>query len=195
MNQAQLNYIKETSAAIVRQYTNGYVDSMLRGTWRTGDIFEHCLRLHYLWGILKEVQLVAGVLYVGSVVVSGASLQKIHTKIWHYNGIFADVDLSDYSDVVVDDGDGGTTEDGDGGGTGTASDHYRSNDIVSVVGVNVVTFSSPLPSADYTVTVYNTGSSGYLQKNLVVSTKTANGFVCGDVLEAGVLTYFAVIDL
>jgi hypothetical protein len=193
MNQAQLDNIKETAAGVVNQYSSGYADAMLRGTEQIGDLFEHCLRLHYLWGVLNEVRLSGTSLYVGNAVISGDDVEDVYSKIWHYNGIFASVDLSDYSDIVADDGDGGTSN-GDTG-TGISSDHYRSNDITSVVGTNVVTFSSPLPSSDYTVTVYNTGANGYLQKNLVVSTKTANGFVCGDVLEAGTLTYFAVIDL
>lgn len=194
MLQRQLDILKEKSAEIVIQYTNGLLDARLRGTIEYQDAYLHTMRLMYLWGVMKNSFLVGGVLYVGDTILSGTDLEGVYHKIWHYNGIYDGVDLSDYTAITPDDGDGGTDE-GDGGGGGSSTDHYRSNDVVSIVGTNVVTFSSPLPSVDYTVTVYNTGASGYLQKNLVVSTKTANGFVCGDVLEAGILTYFAVIDL
>lgn len=204
MTQAYLDFIKEIGAQIAIQYTNGHVDARLRGTGQEGEIFDHCLRVHWLWGAIKEAHLSGAVLYVGSEIMDDADLTSIYHKLWHYNGIYADVDLSDYPDITPDDGDGGDNGEqgdegggtgGDGGSTVVDTDHYRADTVIVVPGTNTVTFSSPLPSTDYRIIVYVDSYTGYQQRNLVVGTKTAQGFTVTDVLEAGVLTYFCVIDL
>lgn len=192
MTQAYLDWLKEISAQIAIQYTNGHVYSRLRGTGEEGDIFDHCLRVHWLLGAIKEAHLVSGVLKIGSETLDDADLTTIYHKLWHYNGIYADIDLTEFSDIVPDDGD----EPGDDPTIIVVTeDHYRADTVLVSSGVNTVTFSSPLPSTDYRIVVYVDCISGYQQRNLVVGTKTANGFTVTDVLEPGVLTYFCVIDL
>jgi len=167
MIQAQLDYMKKNAAAVVRQYTNGYVDARLSGTSEVSEIFEHCLRIHYLWGILDESYLDGTDLYVGDRLVTGSYLEQVMHKLWHYNGIFSDIDLSTYDDVDEDDGDTGTCE---GGGT-EFEDHYRAGSLTVSAGSGVVTFSTPLDSSDYQLTVYVDTSSGYQQRNIAVGAK------------------------
>jgi len=166
---------------------------LLNGTSEISDIFEHCLRVHYLWGILKESYLSSGTLYVGGTELTGEELEQVTHKIWHYNGIFSEVDLSVYDEVDEDDGDGGT--DCDGGTTTEFDDHYRAGSLSVNAGSGTVTFTSPLDSNDYQLTVYVTTSSGYEQRNIAVSAKYASGFTYTDVLQAGTLSYFAVLNL
>lgn len=192
MVQEQLDILKENSARVLISYTNGYLDSKLRGTGEEGEIFEHCLRLHYLYGIMKEAYLNGGVTYVGN---STIDLTDVYHKIWHYSGIYEDVDLADYSDIEEDDGDG---EPPLKGGDTVSEDHYRVGEVAVVAGANVVTFykngvASPFPNTNYQVDPWVEAYSGYMQRNLVV-TKMANGFIANDILEAGVLKYQAILN-
>jgi len=197
MKQSRLDDIREGCAEIFVKFTNGWLDSKLRGTGKENALFYDSLRVSYLYGILSEVYLDGTTLYVGDTVVEDKEVETVFDKIWHYNGIYA-IDLADYltntdtdGTIIPDDGDGDVVVPG----VTPVTDHYRSGTQVAVVGTNVIGFSSPLPSADYTIQVYVIGETGYQQTNLVVSTVTANGFVVTDVLEAGVLTYFCVIEL
>lgn len=191
----KLEYIKEDCAGVLIQYSNGLVDAHLGGSGDLSDIFNHCLRLHYLYGVLDEIRESGGLLYVGDTQLSGEDLAGLQGKIWHYNGIFSDVDLSDYSAVVVDDGDEGECT----GTTSVVNDHYRAGEVAVSAGSGTVTFmldgvASPLASSDYQLTVYVATSSGYEQRNIVVSAKYASGFVYEDVLEAGTLHYVAELN-
>ena len=192
----KFEYIKENCASVLVQYSNGLVDAMFNGTDEISDILDHCLRLHYLWGVLSEIRESGGLLYVGDTELSGASLASLNGKIWHYNGIFSDVDLSDYTTVVTDDGDSGTCVPGT---DSTTDDHYRAGEVAVSAGSGTVTFikngvASPLASSNYRLTVYVKTASGYEQRNIVVSAKYASGFVYDDVLEAGTLNYVAELD-
>lgn len=192
----KFEYIEETCANVLVEYSNGFVNAMLNGTDQISNIFEHCLRLHYLWATLSEVRESGSTLYIGDTVLSGADLAIVNGKIWHYSGIFSDVDLTSYDEVVVDDGDSGATG---GGTTVTTPDHYRAGEVAVSAGSGTVTFikngvASPLANSNYRLTVYVKTSSGYEQRNIVVSAKYASGFVYDDVLQAGILNYVAELD-
>ena len=188
-----LTEIKQRSAEIAISYTNGHLWARLTGTGTENELFDHCLRVHYLWGIIKEVREDTGVYYIGSEVISSAVISSVFHKLWHYNGQY-NIDLDDAGVITVDNGDDITPPLKEGDVT-PESDHYRAGTLRVGVGMNVVSFSSPLSTVNYRIQVYVSADSGYEQRNLVVSTKTTNGFVVNDVLEAGVLTYFCVIDL
>lgn len=196
MTQAQLDKMKEVAAGVVIQYSNGWVDAMLGGADGVEDIFDHCTRLHYLWGILDEARLVGTDIYVGDTEISGASIAGVFHKIWHYNGIFAGVDLSDYSSITADDGDGGAV--GENGGDSQESDHYRAGSLTVVAGSGTVTFykngvASPLLSSNYQINAYVITTSGYLQENIVIGAKYKSGFTYTDILD-GTLHYVAQLN-
>lgn len=192
MIQSKLDYIKENSAEIFVSYSNGYLDSRLNGTGEEPDVFDHLVRLAYLYGIVDEMYLSGTSVYVGEEVITDTDVETIYGKIWHYNGIFS-ADLSDYSSITADAGDSGTT----GGSTGSAvsSDNYRADSVAVSSGSNTVTFSSPLSTTDYILDVRVVTAGGYEQRNLVISTKTKNGFVVSDVLQAGTLYYSALVSV
>lgn len=192
MNSAQLDNMKSRSAEILVQFTNGYIDSRLRGTKDIGKNFKDCMRLHYLYGAMDNAILVGSDIYVGSQLIAPADVAETYHKIYHYNGVYQSVDLSDYSDIVADSGDG----DSGSGTTPTPSeDFYRAGSVYVGAGSATVTFSSPLPSTDYQVDAYVRTASGYEQDNLGTITKSLNGFSVSEVLEAGTLIYFVVISL
>ena len=60
MNQAQLDSIKEKSAEVFIQYTNGLSDAALGGGGGYNDILDNCCRLHYLYGIIKLIMVSIG---------------------------------------------------------------------------------------------------------------------------------------
>lgn len=191
MNSTKLDSIKSRSSEILIQFTNGHVDSRLRGTNQIQQNFNDCLRLHYLYGIVDEARLDGSDIYIGNKQLSEADLAEVYHKIWHYNGIFADVDLTVYDDITPDSGDGSSCS----GSTTSSEDHYRAGAIAVTAGSATVTFSSPLASTDYRVDVRVRSSSGFEQRNLGAITKYTNGFTVNDIVDAGTLTYFAVIDL
>jgi hypothetical protein len=196
MNQSRLDSIKQDCARLLIQFSNGYWDSRLRGTSKENQNYLDNLRVNYLFGIIKESYLVAEVVYVGDTVIPDNEIETVFDKLWHYSGIYSDVDLSDYTDITPDNGEGGAVEDG---GSTIDTDTYRSGNMAVVVGSNPVTFikdgvASPLSSNDYTVVAYVKTPGGYQQNNLQISTLTAGGFVVEDILEAGTLYYQATLN-
>ena len=192
MNQAQLDSTKEAAAQVVVSYTNGYLDMRLSGKPEERDTFEHCLRLHYLYGILDEARIVGTDIYCGSKKITGASIEGIYHKIWHYNGILS-ADLSAYSDITADDGDTGSTAPSET--IVTATDHYRAGSVSVVAGSNVISFSSALASANYQVDIRVVFADGTEQRNVVPSSQFSTGFVVSDVLQSGTLHYTAILNL
>ena len=195
MNATQLDNIKSRSAEALIQFSNGHVDSRLQGTKELQQNFKDCLKLHYLYGIIKEARLVGSDVYVGSQLLADADFAEAYFKLWHYNGIYASVDLSVYTDITPDSGGG----DSESGGTVLTNDTYRSGANAVSIGAATVTFmvdgvASPLPSTDYELTVYVRTASGYEQRNLGTTTKFTSGFTVTNILEAGTLIYFAVMD-
>jgi len=194
MNQLLLNSMVEESANILVGFTNERINATLSGTNNYISLYNDTVRVHYLCGALNSVYLVGTTPYIGGSAVTDAYVQEIYQKIWHYNRAFK-ADLSDYDEIVPDDGEGGayvpnvTTED----------DHYRSANLPVVVGANPVTFikngvASPFTSADYTVQAWAISNSSYRQNNVVVTGQTAGGFVANDILEAGTLYYIATLN-
>lgn len=192
MNQAQLDNIKEAAAQVVMSYTNGYLDMRLSGKPQERDTFEHCLRLHYLYGILDEARIVGTDVYCGDTKVSGSLIEGAYHKIEHYHGILS-ADLSAYSDITADDGDTGSTAPSET--VVTSSDHYRAGSVSVVAGSNVVSFSSELASANYQVTIRVVFTDGTEQRNVVPSSQFRTGFVVDDVLQSGTLHYTAILNL
>jgi len=195
MIQAVLDNIREQAARIAIQYTNGRENAMLRGG-NSEEIADHCKRVIYLWGVINYTYLDGTTPYIGGTAVTDAYVFEASTKLWHYSGQFADVDLSDYSTIVADDGEGGAVQPGE---TADTLDDHRVGSQRVTIGQNVVTFikdgvASPLPSNDYTVIAWVEGDSGFRQSNLQPSTYVASGFVVDDVLEAGLIRYQAVLN-
>jgi hypothetical protein len=154
------------------------------------------MRVVYLAGIIDYVYLVGTTPYLGGTAITDTDVLEASQKLWHYSGRFRDIDLESYSQVTADDGDGGATDPSD---PSQGSDHYRSGSVPVVAGANPVTFikngvASPLPSADYTVEAWVIASSGQRQSELVITTKTAGGFVANDVIKAGTLNYIATLN-
>jgi len=196
MNSTRLQDIKQDCARIVIQYSNGYCNARMSGTRDENDIHNDLLRVHYLYSIIKNCFLSGTDVYVGDTIIADNIVETILGKIWHYNGVYADVAMSDYAAITPDDGDGGATDPC----TPTQdSDHYRSGNLAATIGANVVTFikdgvASPLASSDYTVDAWVIANSGQKQTNLVLTTRTAGGFVASNVLKAGTLYYVATLN-
>lgn len=196
MLSAVLDSMKEQAAKIAITYTDGRMDAIYRGTSKIEKISNDSMRVIYLWGIMNYAYIDGTTVYLGDTAVTDAYIQEAMDKLWHYNGRFSQVDLSDYAAIVADDGEGGAY---DPSTTTQDNDHYRSGNIPVTVGANPVTFikngvASALPSNDYTVEAYAISQSGYRQNNVVVSGIVAGGFVASDILEAGTLYYIATLN-
>ena len=197
MTQEELDILTENAAQVLVQYDNGMLDSLLQGTGEFRKIFNNAVYLHYLYGALKGITLTSGVPYIGSAVLSGSDVEQIYHKIWHYNGQYASVDLSNYTDITADDGGGGSSS--SESSSSTSSDNVRAGHQASSVGTNIVTFTvdgivSPLASADYVISAWNLTSTGYKQVNLNVTTQIAGGFVIDNVITAGTLYYVCTLE-
>lgn len=196
MIQAYLDSIKEKAAEIAIQYTNGKLNARLNGEKDAQLIANHSMRVIYLWGVIEYAYLVGTTLYIGGTAVSDTYLRDTFNKLWHFNGIYSAVDLSDYTTIVADDGDGGAV---DPANPTVTTDHYRSGNMIVTVGANPVTFikdgvASPLASNDYTVDAWAISNSGFKQNNVVVGSLVAAGFTAEDILEAGTLYYIATLN-
>lgn len=204
MNSERLQDIKSDCARVVIQWSNGVWDARFAGHDYYQSVWNEMLRLHYLWAIVKNARLSGASVYLGDTEIADNILEQVKDKIWHYNGRFASIDMTDWIDVsnigddgtiTQDDGDGDTVTDT----TPTSDDHYRSDGVPVVVGANAVSFIkngvvSPLASSDYTVQAWVIAESGQRQNNLVITTQTAGGFVASDVLKAGTLYYIATLN-
>lgn len=195
MNSTRLQDIKEESARVVVQYSNGYMDAIYRGAANDGDILNQKKRLHYLYSIIRECFLTGTDVYIGDTVLADNIVETIYTKIQHYSGIYSDVDLSEYTDVTEDDGNEGSKP----CTPVVTDDHYRSATVNVTSGTNIITFikngvPTPFESNDYTVVMWVTLTDGSIQRNLVPTSRTASGFVVSDVLGAGVLEYQATLN-
>lgn len=195
MIQAYLDNIKEVAAEVAVKYTNGRQNAVFNGTMDVRKLTDESMRVIYLWGVINYTYLVGEIPYLGDTAVTDAYILKTSQKLWHYNGVFSSIDLTDYTTIVPDDGEGGACV----GGVSETTDHYRSGSLSVSVGANAVTFikngvASPLASSDYTVEVWVLTESGYKQNNVVVTTQTAGGFVASDVLEVGTLYYIATLN-
>lgn len=192
MTQEQLDIFKESAAQILIQFSNGYLNSIFNGTGE--NLLNDSIRLHYLCGIMDEAYLDNGIVYVGDTELS--SVGGVYHKIWHYNGMYADVDLTDFDPIVPDDGDGGSVETG---GTTVVDNNMRIGQLTVGTGANVVTFylggvPTPFPNTNYQVDAWLITNSGYMQRQVVISNKLSNGFTVEDILEAGTLHYQATLD-
>lgn len=193
MNNTRLTDIKQDCARILVQWGNGYWNATMSGAADTHDIGQDMLRIHYLYNIIKNSFLSGTDVYVGDTILEDNIVETILGKIWHYNGKYEDIDLSDYAAIVPDDGDGGSV---DPDNPTEDTDHYRAGELPVVAGANAATFikngvASPLPSADYILTAWVMATSGQMQTNIVATSQTAGGFVASDVLKAGTLYYTA----
>lgn len=196
MIQAYLDGIREAAAEIAIQYTNGRIEAAFTGNGDYNDIFNDSMRVHYLLGAIDSVYLVADVPYIGGTAVTDSYVKSLSNKIWHYNGVFRDVNLEDYDAIVPDDGDGGSV---DSVGAVVVDNDMRIGELAVGVGANVVTFylggvPTPFPNTSYQVDAWLITNSGYMQRQVVVSNKLANGFTVEDILEAGVLHYQATLN-
>lgn len=196
MNSTRLANIKEDCARILVQWGNGYWNARLAGAPNVEKIGDDMLRIHYLYNVIKNSFLSGSSVCVGDAVLADNTVETILGKIWHYNGKYADVDLSDYTAITPDDGDGGACDPTD---PTVDTDHYRAGNLAVTAGANPVTFikdgvASPLASTDYTVEAYVIAASGQRQNNVVITTQTAGGFVASDVLKAGTLYYTALLN-
>lgn len=192
MTQEQLDIFKENSAQILIQFSNGYLNSIFNGTGE--NLLNDSIRLHYLCGIMDEAYLDNGDILVGDTVLD--SIGDVYHKIWHYNGMYSGVDLTDFDAIVPDNGDGGSVENG---GTTVVDNNQRVGELTVGVGANVITFyvngvATPFPNTSYQVDAWLITNSGYMQRQVVVSNKLANGFTVEDILEAGVLHYQATLN-
>lgn len=194
MNSATLSAIQEKAAEIANQYTGGHLNARLRGVRDTKRLFNECKRVHYLYGVLSNVYLDGTDCYIGSKLITDAEVQQVSQKLWHYNGLFQNVDLSEFTPIVPDDGNSECV----GSGATNESDHYRVGEVPVVAGTNVITFyqngvPKPFSTTAYQVDPWVEAYSGYMQRNLVV-TKLTNGFIVNDILEAGILKYHAILN-
>lgn len=186
-----MNNIKEEAALINIEYTGGRQYSMQQGTKDYNDIFNQCMRVAYLSAAIDEAYEVDGVTYIGDTVVD---LGQYYHKLWHYRGQFDIADADKQTAIIEDDGNSGSEE-----SIPTSDDAYRAGEVVVGAGGAIITFMrngvpSPLANADYQVDVRVAAYSGYEQRNVVISTKFASGFVVEDVLEAGILHYTAHLN-
>lgn len=193
MNSTRLTDIKQDCARILVQWGNGYWNATMSGAADVTVIGNDMLRIHYLYNIIKNSFLSGSDVYIGDTVIADNVVETILGKIHHYNGKYGDIDLSDYTAIVADDGDGGSV---DPSVPSTDNDHYRAGELPVVAGANAVTFikdgvASPLASADYVLTAWVVAASGQMQNNIVPTSQTAGGFVASDVLKAGTLYYTA----
>lgn len=198
MIQAYLDNIKEDAARILREYTNKRVQSSFTGGITYTKVFNESKRCHYLARVIDYLYLVGEIPYLGGTATTDAYVKSVMDSIWHYSGTYDGVELdsSNFSTIVPDDGDGGACE-GDSGSQ--TEDHYRSGNLAVTTGANPVTFikdgvASPLESADYTVEAWVISESGQRQNNIVVTGQVAGGFTASDVLKAGTLYYIATLN-
>lgn len=196
MIQAVLDNIKEVAASIGIQYTNGELNARLSGGGNVQNLSDNSMRAIYLWGIINYTYLVGEVPWIGGAAVTDAYILETYQKLFHYNGRFASVDLSDYTEITPDDGDGGSSG---SESSSQSEDHYRSGSMVVVIGANPVTFlkngvPTPFASNDYTVQAWAIAESGFRQNNVVVVSQVASGFTANDILEGGTLYYIATLN-
>jgi len=184
----------EESANILVGFSNKRINSALSGASDYQKLYNDTVRLQFLVGALNAVYLDGTTAYIGSAEVSDSYIQEIYHKIWHYSG--KDADLSVYEEIVADNGDGGSI---DNGSVVVVDNNMRIGELAVGTGANVVTFylggvATPFPSTDYQVDAWLITNSGYMQRQVVVSNKLANGFTVEDILEAGVLHYQATLN-
>ena len=74
-------------------------------------------------------------------------------------------------------------------GTGGVATNVRSGSATLTLGSNTITFSSPLPSANYEIEIIDTAGIGVQQ-----GAKTLNGFTC-EALNAGTVGYIATMHI
>jgi hypothetical protein len=196
MIQAVLDNIKEVSASIGILYTNRSLNAKLTGSGKVQELSDNSMRAIYLWGVINYTYLVDEVPYIGGTAVTDAMILEASQKLYHYNSQSDIVDLSDYSEIVPDDGDGGVVVETP---TPETSDHYRSGSMSVVIGANPVTFlvggvPTPFTSNDYTVQAWVISNSGFRQNNLVIVSQVASGFTANDILEGGTLHYIATLN-
>ena len=200
MNSARLDVIKAHCARTTIEWGNGVLDSIFSFNGGFQKWFQECHRIHYLMGIVENCWWDDdnSVVMCGDATYDEANLLAVLGKIEHYHGMFEDIDLSRYVKPIVVDPDPDPIDPfivtppivivvG--------ADHYRAQTVDCVVGVNNVTFTTPLASADYELDATVIATNGMLQHNLIVTSRTATGFTVGDVLRAGRLSYFAVIRI
>lgn len=191
---SRLENLVEEAANIVVRFTNERVAAALNGSPKYQSLANDSMRVNFLFGALDAVYESGGDWYIGGTEVSDAYVQEIYQKIWHYNIAFK-ADLTDFTEVVPDDGEGGVCI----ANPTVTDDHYRSGNIPVVVGANPVTFikngvAAPFSENDYTVQAWAMSNSGYRQNNVVVVGMTAGGFIANDILEAGTLYYIATLN-
>lgn len=196
MNSATLDSIKEHAARIAREYTNGWLNARLIGAGNIDKLNDDSLRVTYLAGVIDYIYLIGTTPYLGGTAITDADVLQASQKLWHYSGRYKDTALSGFTQVTPDEGDSGSTTPST---PSQDADHYRAGSLAVVAGANAVTFikdgvASPLPSASYTLEAWVITSSGQRQSELVITTKTAGGFVASDVLKAGTLYYQALLN-
>ncbi len=122
--------------------------------------FAECHRIHYLYGLINECYWDGG-LMMGGQAFDAADVYAAFHKIEHYRGFFESIDLgAQYDDPDPDDpnpdpDDPYCNPDPDTTIIIIGDDHYRAQSVPCVVGVNNVTFSRPLSSADYELVIRN----------------------------------------
>ena len=194
MIQAVLDNYTEKAAEIAVQYTNGKESGYLTGARDIADIENQSMRVVYLWGVINHAYLTGTTPYIGGTAITDAYLNETMHKLWHYNGVYEDVDLSSYSEITPDDGDGGAeTPD-----AGTPADNMRVGTESVTTGPASVTFevngyASPLDSANYVVSAWVISNTGYRQDIVDISGQTAAGFTANNIIAAGTLYYIATL--
>ena len=200
MNQARLDVIKAQAAKTTIEWGNGVMDSIFSFNGGFQKYFAECHRIHYLYGIINECYWDGG-LMMGGQAFDAADVYSAFHKIEHYRGFFESIDLGvkydepDPDDPNPDPDDPYCNPTTDPDIIIVGDDHYRAQSVPCVVGLNNITFSRPLSSADYELDVFVIATNGMMQHNLIVTSRTASGFTVSDVLRAGTLSYFAVIRI
>ena len=163
--------MKEEAREILIEHGNGVWYASAVGDKRLSALLKDHMRVHYLFGVINNSETVT------------AEVMSAMEKLRHYNGRFHAVDL----DAI---------------GTDPTTPPTPSGDLASMVrvghkavtkGTTSVTFSSALPSTDYTINVWVKGT-GESQWDVGVVTQSTVGFTVSDIVIDGTLYYQAIMN-
>jgi hypothetical protein len=175
--------LRAEASEILFEFGNGMVYAGALGQPSYLSLIKENERLNYLWGIINNLQPVYGDTYaVGRTLLTSADVLSAIETIRHYKGRF-NIDLS----TIGDESEPVTPT------PSVLSDIIRAGSQTATIGANIIVFSSPLSTTDYTVNVWVLGD-GESQFDVGVITPSVNGFTVSDIIIEGTLYYQVIVN-
>lgn len=180
-----LNQLNQEATAVLIRYGSQFIKAAYFGADNLRSLYTDLLNLHVLCGYINSLWY-DGAYKLGLTTREESEVQRVRSMIQYYNGR-EEYDVSSSPDY------------GTGGETPVdIALSYRAGTKASVVGSNDILFYvnselAPFSTSNYIIHCWNVGHDGSVQNNVVITTKTADGFTASDVLDAGTLYYEAIL--